>query len=190
MDASTHGVETGLLALADASPGLIEQLCGTYDLAVAIRFARDHVIVGGAKSALAAAALSAIRAGATTTPLGLAIASHTPWMADAVRPFDAALAAVAFARPRFALVADHEADVLWNDNDLRRALASQLSTTIRWDDCMAAVAERGAACVLEMGPGTSLSRLWNARYPEVPARSVDEFSTPTAIAGWVANALA
>ncbi len=190
MDASTHGIATGLLALANASPSLVEQLCHAHVLAVAIRFAHDHVVVGGAKSALAVAAADAMRAGAKATPLGLAIASHTPAMADAVAPFHAALAAVAFERPRFPLVADHEAGVLWNSDDLRRALACQLSTTIRWDECMTAVAERGATCVLEMGPGTALSRLWNARYPAVPARSVDEFSAPKAIAAWVAATLA
>jgi [acyl-carrier-protein] S-malonyltransferase len=190
MDASTHGVATGLLALADASPALVERLCRTHRLDVAIRFGPDRVVVGGARSALAAAAVEAARAGATTTTLDLAIASHTPWMADAVQPFAAALAAVPFERPQLALVADHEAGVLRDPGDLRRALASQLAVAIRWDDCMTAVAERGATCVLEMGPGTSLSRLWNARYPALPARSVDEFSTPTAIAGWVADALA
>jgi [acyl-carrier-protein] S-malonyltransferase len=190
MDASTHGVVTGLLALADASPGLVDELCRAHDLAVAIRFARDRVVVGGARSALAAAAVDALRAGATTTPLGLAIASHTPWMADAVEPFGTVLARVAFERPQIALIADHEAGLLWDADDLKRALALQLATTIRWDECMSAVAERGTTCVLEMGPGASLSRLWNARYPEVPARSVDEFSTPAAIAAWVANALA
>jgi [acyl-carrier-protein] S-malonyltransferase len=51
---------------------------------------------------------------------------------------------------------------------------------------MAAVAERRVACALEVGPGTTLSRLWNARYPSTPARSVDEFKTPAAVARWVA----
>jgi [acyl-carrier-protein] S-malonyltransferase len=190
MDTSALGVETGLMALADASPELVSRLCSAHALALAIRFSRDRVVVGGERSALAAAAIDAARAGATTTPLGITIASHTAWMAGAVQPFAATLDSVEFDRPRCALIADHEGGVLWSGDDLRRALALQLATPIRWDDCMTAVAERRVSCVLEMGPGATLSRLWNARYPSLPARSIDEFRTPEAIARWVAHSIA
>lgn len=190
MDASTGGVATGLIALADASPELVARLCRAHALAVAIRLGPDRVILGGTKDALARAAVEASSAGATTTTLGVGIASHTPWMSGAVEPFAALLATVAFERPRVALVAGHEAGVLRDVGELRHALASQLAATIRWDDCMTAVAERGTSCVLEMGPGTTLSRIWNARCPAVPARSIDEFTTPAAVARWVAKTLA
>jgi [acyl-carrier-protein] S-malonyltransferase len=45
-------------------------------------------------------------------------------------------------------------------------------------------------CVLEVGPGSALSRMWNSRNPTLPARSVDEFRTADAIARWVTEALA
>ncbi len=44
---------------------------------------------------------------------------------------------------------------------------------------------RGVACVLEIGAGPALARLWNARYPEVPARAADEFRSAQAIAQWI-----
>jgi [acyl-carrier-protein] S-malonyltransferase len=189
MDASTGGVATGLLALAGAPPDLVARLCRVHGVAVAIRLAHDQVIVGGTTTALGASAADAARAGATTTTLALAIASHTPWMRRAADAFAAVLATVPFERPRVALVADYTAGVVRTPEDLRRALAGQLAATIRWDDCLTAVAERGARCVLEMGPGTTLSRMWNARFPDVPARSVDEFTTPAAIVHWVAETL-
>ena len=39
--------------------------------------------------------------------------------------------------------------------------------------------------ILEIGPGQALARMWNQRYEDVPARSVDEFKRVEAIAAWV-----
>jgi [acyl-carrier-protein] S-malonyltransferase len=71
--------------------------------------------------------------------------------------------------------------------DLRRALAQQIATTVLWDRCMDTMAERGVRCVLEVGPGSALSRLWQARHPDIPARSIDEFEQPAGVARWVAQ---
>ena len=190
MDASTGGVATGLLSVADAPAALIAGLCSRHELAVAIRLGAGRVVLGGRKSALTAAAKDATDAGAKATDLALAVASHTPWMEHAVGPFAALLESIRFDRPRTALVCDHDAAVLWHPAELRRALALQLAETIRWDDCMNAVEERRVRCVLEVGPGSALSRMWNSRNPTLPARSVDEFRTADAIARWVTEALA
>jgi [acyl-carrier-protein] S-malonyltransferase len=44
---------------------------------------------------------------------------------------------------------------------------------------------RRVGCVLEIGPGAALARMWNQRFPDVPARSVDEFRSRSAIVDWV-----
>jgi [acyl-carrier-protein] S-malonyltransferase len=61
---------------------------------------------------------------------------------------------------------------------------------VLWDACMETLAERAVTCVLEVGPGTSLSALWRGRYPHVPARSVDEFRSAEAAGAWVIRSLA
>jgi [acyl-carrier-protein] S-malonyltransferase len=190
MDASTHGTATALISLVDAPRSLVDRLCHSHGLAVAIRFGPDRVIVGGERRSLDAAAREAALFGATVSALGIAIASHTPWMRAAVAPFAAALEEVRFSSPRIALVTNHDAQVVWSVGALKIALAQQLASPIRWDDCMVAVAERGVTCVLEVGPGSTLSRLWNAHCPAVPARSVDEFREPESVGRWVAAALA
>jgi [acyl-carrier-protein] S-malonyltransferase len=53
---------------------------------------------------------------------------------------------------------------------------------------MDAIAERRVRRVLELGPGTTLARLWNARHPAIPARAIDEFRSPAAAARWVLGA--
>jgi [acyl-carrier-protein] S-malonyltransferase len=44
---------------------------------------------------------------------------------------------------------------------------------------------RQVRCVLEVGPGQALARMWNQRYPNIPGRSCDEFRSAAAIANWV-----
>ena len=42
---------------------------------------------------------------------------------------------------------------------------------------MDTVAERRSDAVLEVGGGTTLSRLWQERHPAIPVRSCDEFAS-------------
>ena len=65
------------------------------------------------------------------------------------------------------------------------ALSLQIAQTVRWDGCMENIRSRQVDCVLEIGPGAALARMWNQRYPDVPARSADEFRTASAVVDWV-----
>ncbi len=185
MSQCVEGLDTGLLSVTTAAPGLIDGLCSTHGLAVAIRLGADRAILGGLRDALRAAEQDALTAGATCTRLAVSIASHTPWLAAGVPRLAAAIDAVPFQRPATALVCNFTGTALRSAADLRHALAAQIAHTVPWDRCMDTLAERGVRCVLEMGPGTTLSRMWSARHPGVPARSIDEFQSPGAVAAWV-----
>jgi [acyl-carrier-protein] S-malonyltransferase len=65
------------------------------------------------------------------------------------------------------------------------ALASQLSTTVRWDECLDHIESRRVDAVLELGPGQALARMWSERFPDIPARSVDEFRSIPALVDWL-----
>ena len=190
MDDCVQGHDTGLLSISGAAPGLIDALCARHQLAVALCLAPDRVVLGGLAQALVSAGNAATAAGATATRLAVAIASHTAWLKAGVPVLAAALESVAFERPTAALICNYSATSLRRPADLRQALAGQMARTVRWDQCMQAVAERGPTCVLEVGPGTTLARMWNARYPHIPARSLDDFQQAHAVAAWVAQTLA
>jgi [acyl-carrier-protein] S-malonyltransferase len=71
----------------------------------------------------------------------------------------------------------------------RDALARQIASPVLWDACMEAVLERGVTCVLEVGPGTTLSGMWRNKAPEIPARSIDEFRSARAAVEWATRVL-
>lgn len=189
MDRSVFGLDTGLLSITGGAPGQIEALCERHGLALAIRTGDGRALLGGLRSNLLAASAEADAAGAHGVLLPVSIASHTPWLADAVPAFAAVLEGVAFARPQAALVCNFDGDALRQPAALRQALAGQIAHAVPWDRCMDTLAERRVRCVLEVGPGRTLSALWNDRHPDIPARSIDEFQRPEAVVQWVGRAL-
>jgi [acyl-carrier-protein] S-malonyltransferase len=67
----------------------------------------------------------------------------------------------------------------------RLALARQIDHTVRWDECMEGIAARRVRCVLEIGPGQALARMWNQRHADIPARSADEFRSMDGVIAWI-----
>jgi len=184
MDACAARAPGGLLAVTSLSPPRVESLCLQAGLALAIRNGQESVILGGPMAALVEVERIALLEGAQCTRLRVGVASHTPWMSDAADSFARTLESVPFQAPKVALFSN-AADRIRDAASARHALAAQIATTVRWDECMENVMARQVRCVLEIGPGQALARMWNQRYPTVPARACDEFRSAAAIAAWL-----
>jgi len=187
MDACVPDGSAGLLALTDVGPDDVAATCARWGLDVAIRTGERRCIVGGPRVALAEAAAALAARGATARLLCVRVPSHTPALRAAVPVFAHALAEAPWRAPRVAWVAGITGAVVREPARVRQALAEQLATTIRWDACMDTVAERRPGVVLEVGPGTTLARLWRERFPAIPARSCDEFASADEVLRWVAS---
>jgi [acyl-carrier-protein] S-malonyltransferase len=188
MDACATDEPTGLLALSDVNPEDVEAACARWNLEVAIRTGERRCIVGGATRALAEAASHFDALGATATMLGVRVASHTRAMRAAVPALAQALGLARWRVPRVAWVAGITGALVRDTDEVQRVLAEQVATTVRWDACMDAVAERRPDAVLEIGPGTTLARLWRERHPAIPVRSCDEFARAGQAVEWAAMA--
>ena len=174
----------GLLGVSHIAPDALARLLTNTPVAIAIRNAVDSVVLGGPPAALDAIEAAAVAEGAHCTRLRVTVPSHTPAMQPAAEAFSQVLAGVPFARPRTALFSN-AADRVTSADQARSALAAQIATTVRWDECMENIHARGVDCVLEIGAGPALARMWNQRYPDVPARAADEFRSVQAVVGWV-----
>jgi [acyl-carrier-protein] S-malonyltransferase len=182
--AATAQPPTGLLGVTGLGPQALAALCARFDLDVAIRNEVDAVVLGGPRPVLDAAAVEAAGQGARCTPLNVALASHTRWMRPAAEAFAQVLAPLPLARPRVALLSNALGRVR-DAAQAREALAVQITRTVRWDECLEAVAAQRVQAVLEIGPGQALARMWQQRQPDIPARSVDEFRSAAAAAKWL-----
>ncbi len=190
MDRAVAGLDTGLVSVDGLAPDAMRTLCHDHELMPALQLGPRHQILGGLRADLEAAARAAAKAGARCQLLAIGIASHTPWLRSAVAPWRAALEATALQPARCPLVCNRDAVLRRDPAGLRQALAEQIAHTVPWDRCLDALAERGVRCVLEIGPGDALSRMWAARHAGVPVRSVDQFQHRQGILDWVRRQLA
>ena len=189
MDACAARSAGGLLALTGVSSAAVDALCARFGLSVAIRIGADRCVLGGPLAALAAAEAAGVAAGAHCVVLRVQVASHTPAMGAAARDFAAGIAALPWQSATCVMATNLDGRGRRDAAALKHALAQQLAHTVHWDRCMDTLAERRPRCVLEVGPGTSLARMWAARHPDVPVRSVDEFHSAQAVLAWTLQAL-
>ncbi len=176
-----------LSALPDGSAGALLQRFGFY---AAIVTGEDTLVAGGPASERDALAAAAIAAGGRATVLPVAVASHTPLLADAVAPFAALLHRQRWQAPAFPVLAGISAEPVWDASRAIDTLSRQIAAPIRWQDCMDACIEAGATVALELGPGAALSRMLQARHPGLACRAVTEFRSLDGIRGWIDRQLA
>lgn len=184
MDAAAQACRTGLVGVTGLAADAAIALCRDFGLELAICNGINSVVLGGPRDVFPAAMAAATALGARCTLLNVALASHTGWMAPAARDFASQISSLDFLSPRCPLFANAEGRIAGGEQ-ARGALARQIAQTVRWDECMDGIAARQVSCVLEIGPGQALARMWNQRYPHIPARSVDEFRSLRAIVDWV-----
>jgi len=184
MDRCADAAPGGLLAVSGMAPAQVERLCAQSGCAIAIDNDSHAVVLGGTLAALQTAQRTAQAAGASATRLKVNVASHTPWMQAAAAEFALALSALPLRAPTAPLFGN-TGERISSSQQAANALALQIAQTVRWSACMDHIHMRRVGCVLEIGPGAALARMWNQRFPEVPARSVDEFRSRSAIVAWV-----
>ncbi|MFG6466907.1 ACP S-malonyltransferase [Roseateles sp. BYS87W] len=187
MSACAQGQAGGLLSVQ--GPGALARAQAEADLHLAIRISPERVLVGGLTPTLEVAAARWSAEGLRCTRLPIGVASHTPLMAEAAQVFEQTLAQQPLRAPRAAVVTNRHGTASRQLSVLAPALAAQIAHTVRWDDTMDTLAERGVRCVLEVGPGSTLAAMWRERHPAIPVRSVDEFRSAQAAGDWVTQQL-
>ena len=183
MDAAVAGRDTGLLSVSGMPAAQLLQAYPALDCAIAI--GADQGIYAGERSALDACAARLTEQGTLCKLLEVRVASHSRWMRSAALGFAAQLEAVCFARPRAALVLNASGASTRDPQVLRGALAVQIDHMVQWAACMDTLAEQGVDCVMEIGGGSTLARMWNQRHPEMPARSLEDFRDAAGAGRWL-----
>jgi [acyl-carrier-protein] S-malonyltransferase len=192
MDAESHGDE-GMLFIRGLDRAGVEQLCTGREAAIAICNPANAWVLAGRKSALDIIAHEATQHGALrVSSIPVKVPSHTYLLASASAAFDRTLADVHLQtarQPRVRLFSGIDGDpVLDANNDLHK-LALQISHPIQWEKCLAACVEAGATVFLELGPGRALADMAAGAYPEIPARSLDDFRSVRGVLDWLTRVI-
>jgi [acyl-carrier-protein] S-malonyltransferase len=185
--------ESGLAVITGLRRPIIEPILARHALSVAIVNDVDSFTIGGGRSALRAACEEAAACGANRTlMLPVAVPSHTPLLSKATEKFGVTLREASPRLPRsgYRLLSGINGETILDLETGIDELARQISTTIDWAACLDSCRSAGAVAALELGPGTTLSRMASTLFPDGRARSVEEFRSLTGLRTWLQRATA
>ena len=142
--------------------------------------APGQLVISGSMSGVDAASKLALTRGARRAiPLNVSGAFHSPLMAAAAHEFERALDSATLSDPNPPVVCNVDAHDAHTADELRERLRAQLTSPVRWIDCVGRLVELGAETLVEVGPGNVLGGLARRIAPETRAVSVN---TPDAAA--------
>lgn len=179
----------GLLAVLGLSRARIDALCTAHDTAVAIVNGPQHYVLGGTAAGLAALEPAALAQGARVVRIKVCAPAHTHWLAEAASGFAAELAQVPLRAPALPVLAGIDGQAVRSAAEAAATLAAQIARPVAWQSCLTEARERGVTVLLELGPGSALTRIARELYPDCAARSLDEFGTLPGAVAWVERAL-
>jgi [acyl-carrier-protein] S-malonyltransferase len=178
----------GLAAVVGLRRPTLEPILAQHAVYIAIIDDVDSFVVGGRRARLEAVSQEATARGARhTMRLPVAVPSHTPLLHEATEQFRAVLREASPRLPRagYRLLSGIDGDTIHDIETGIDKLARQISTTIDWAECLESCRSAGAETALELGPGTALSRMATALFPDGRARAVEEFRTLAGLRSWL-----
>jgi [acyl-carrier-protein] S-malonyltransferase len=142
-----------------------------------------QVVAAGPRDALERLP-QALPDGARTRPLAVAGPFHSPAMRPAQDEWAAAVAAVRWRDVLHPLVSNLDGRTVNAGADLARRLVQQVSSPVRWDECMASLRRLGVDAVVELAPGGVLAGMARRQLPDaevVALRSPDDVARARAL---------
>ena len=140
--------------------------------------ASDQIVISGEEAAVQRAGELAQAAGAKRViPLSVSGAFHSPLMQPAAEQLQAALARADVQPARVPVVNNVDAASRTQPDELRQALVAQLTSAVRWDDCLQAMVAAGVTTFVEVGPGKVLTNMVRRGYPDVTCHTAGDMAS-------------
>ena len=132
-----------------------------------------QAVISGAKSAIDRAAQLAKAYGVRRfMPLNVSAPFHCALMQPAASAMAEALAKVDVKQPSVPLIANVLAAPICDPAEIKRCLVEQVTGTVRWRECVAAMAAAGVTDIYEIGAGKVLAGLAKRIAPALNAMAI------------------
>ena len=174
-DAEAGGKMAAIIGLDDATVAAVCERAAGGEVAEAVNFnAPGQVVIAGHAAAVDRAMTAARAAGARrAVALPVTVAAHTSLMRPVGEALGAALAEVAIATPKTAVIAAADGSAYIDGGDIRRRLASQVYRPVHWVRTTEALLALGAKRIIECGPGKVLTGLTRRIDRSIPVATLD-----------------
>jgi [acyl-carrier-protein] S-malonyltransferase len=175
MDEACATTIGGMAAMIGADENAVRQLADEEDVDVANVNSPGQVVISGELAKVEAAVAVAKEHGIRrATMLNVAGAYHSRLMESAYEKLGAALLEVQMQVPRFPVISNVTGREVETLPEIRRTLQDQVTSTVRWVDCMERLLDLGCELFVELGPGGVLAGLLKRTRKDVDVVSVGD----------------
>jgi len=166
-----------MAALLGVGKDVAEKLAAEAAQGEVCQLANDNeptqAVISGAKSAIDRAAQLAKAYGVRRfMPLNVSAPFHCALMQPAASAMAEALAKVDVKQPAVPLIANVLAAPISDPAEIKRCLVEQVTGTVRWRECVAAMAAAGVTDIYEIGSGKVLAGLAKRIAPALNAMAI------------------
>ena len=156
MATASAATPTSMTAVIGGNADEVLAVLAEHGLTAANANGLGQVVAAGTTEQLAALAAHP-PARARLIPLSVAGAFHTVHMQPAVRELSTLARAISTHDPRYRLLSNADGQVVHDGREVLRRLVGQVASPVRWDLCMAAMADLGVTGLLELPPAGTLT---------------------------------
>lgn len=183
MDEACAATIGGMAAMIGADENAVRQLADDEEVDVANINSPGQIVISGELAKVEAAVAVAKEYGIRrATMLNVAGAYHSRLMDSAYQKLGAALIDVQMQVPRFPVVSNVTGREVKTLPEIRQTLQEQVTSTVRWVDCMERLVALGCDLFIELGPGGVLAGLLKRTRKDVEVISVSEVAAVQAAA--------
>jgi [acyl-carrier-protein] S-malonyltransferase len=175
MDEACAATSGGMAAMIGAAENSVRQLAADEDVDVANINSPGQIVISGELAKVEAAVGVAREYGIRrATMLNVAGAYHSRLMDVAYQKLGQALLEVDMQPPRFPVISNVTGEEATTLPEIRRTLQDQVTSTVRWVDCMERLLSMGCELFIELGPGGVLAGLLQRTRKGVEVMSVSD----------------
>lgn len=160
MDAACAATAGAMAAMIGADENAVRTLAADTDVDVANLNAPGQIVISGESAKVEMAVSLAKEHGIRrATLLNVAGAYHSRLMNSAYEQLGQPLLDATLQTPRFPVMSNVTGGPVETLPEIRTALQDQVTSTVRWTDCMESLLDRGCDFFIELGPGEVLAGL-------------------------------
>jgi [acyl-carrier-protein] S-malonyltransferase len=175
MDEACAATVGGMAAMIGADENTVRELAADEDVDVANINSPGQIVISGELAKVEAAVAVAKEHGIRrATMLNVAGAYHSRLMESAYEKLGAALLEVQMQIPQFPVISNVTGREVETLPEIRLTLQDQVTSTVRWVDCMERLLALGCDLFIELGPGGVLAGLLKRTRKDVDVVSVGD----------------
>ena len=177
---------SGLMAIKGVPDRKMDELLAQSQTHLSIKINRDQFIIAGNHEHLEQAADIAQNLGAQNVQrLKVSVPSHTVMMTDAAEAFASYTQPLTLPKMRIPIISATDGTRYSDSEQGLRILSQQIDHPLDWYLCLETIEEYQPSMVIEIGPGSALSKMVNNVLPHIPCRSWDDFRNIDGLQAWI-----